>query len=678
MTQNVISIFGFLISYGLNIEELTGSSSIIENSIDIFSGIASYGVRFYSLNGSLIATKNEINLDSTLPSSLSTGFFFYNYNGPVLLTENLIISSFDTFSYGIRIRLFSGLMEVKNVTSFSQISIAWGIYDQIFSNVTYLQTSYKFSLTLKNEKMIANDEPQLEARIKKSGNSTIIKWHLNQNTNGKYNITNEKNNEQDAGNLSEFLEYTSSPAFGSNVYTLQFLDNNGLLFFSHNLNFTLIYPFLTSFAILNYELGSSAEVSWHINIPNHSGFLSIFQNDTEILRKNWQNENPIIFPINFINSTGTFNLSIFILQNSQFRLSDTILVTIHDKIFPSLLSSLNFRYSYNLTNFPLNWTAFDLSGGGNYNVSFNETIIASGSWVSDTNISIPITNLNFGENELKLIIFDKSSNKVEHLITIELYDNILPILSENSTVFHYEKGSTSNSIILNVTGRHLEIITAQLRDQTETLIENSKIITSASAILILKFFLPEGLVQNMNYTIYISDDSNEDFVIHEVQVIVHECLSLKVRKSPNDALKPIKLTNNSFLSWEVCGIKLKSFTIFINGASDKVSKIDGEVYTINYTLGHLNLGNYNVTLVVFDSTMNNIVDQVLIEIVNANTNRIQPTGTSISSESLNPNQITTRTLFDNPVFITLIIIFLAIVIAYFVVKKEPNNRPPFY
>ena len=324
-------------------------------------------------------------------------------------------------------------------------------------------------------------------------------------------------------------------------------------------------------------------------------------------------------------SLGSHVVTIKILDNGGYQLSDSVVVSVVDTRFPLVGFIGGFQYELGSTGNSLTWYPSDASPDS-YSVYRNGTLIDSNSYTNATTVSISLDGLTLGTYNFTILVNDTSGNQVSDTVFVSIVDTTSPDLNTINDV-QFEFGSTGYVLTWDPRdsspGSYLvyqDGVNIESNPYTNTTIVNISL---------------DGLsAGTYNYTIVANDTSGNlisDTVI--VTVYVADLISPDL-SSPNDIQYVEGSTGNSII-WNVGDQYPNVYNITMNGTLylDTTIWVNG---SISLNVDGLSVGTYVFVINVFDGYGNFASDEVTVTvsslITSVPTTSQRPTlGTSISN-----------------------------------------------
>ena len=258
------------------------------------------------------------------------------------------------------------------------------------------------------------------------------------------------------------------------------------------------------------------------------------------------------------------------------------------------------------SNVNIEWDVFDYYPT-TYTLTKNDVEIDSGTWTSGVNISTLIDSNSLGDLTYNLTIEDALGNHSSEVVKVTIVDTTAPSI-EPIVNLQVELGSTSNVISWKGT---------DLAPNNYTLYRNGTIIDTgfwASGTNNSRDI--DGLsVGAYNYTILIFDQSG-NYDLKTFYVTVVDTTNPQITK-PTEPRFEYGVSGAS-VDWNAFDFDPATYNAYLNG-----SLIDSGSWNtqnpIQINLGPLEIGQYNLTLVIFDQSGN--IDQASIIFVVSDTTK---------------------------------------------------------
>jgi large repetitive protein len=375
------------------------------------------------------------------------------------------------------------------------------------------------------------------------------------------------------------------------------------------------------------------EIFWTIYDTNPSHYI-IYQNGLQIEFNDWIDmEEGIFLNIDGLVVNATHNFTIIIFDAAGNSNTHSIYISVVDTTSPELLfSTEDFSYEVGSTGQSITWEFFDLSADSYY-IYLNGDLIQQDLWITNTLITLYFDGLDVGTHNISILVYDLFNNYNSHTVFVTVdQDTTPPMLQEYILLYSYEYGSTGNTLTWRVIDTNPDIY----------------------IIYINGIFVKEG-EWAFNQTVYINIDGLNlgshnitalfidiygNNASNMVEVHVIDTVKPVFTNTPENFEYVVGNTGNQ-LSWIVTDTFPNDYTIHRNGVL-----IDSGIWTsgnqISLGVDGLNVGIYNFTILVFDTSGNNASHSVFVTVINIETDGTSDENTDIETT---PTESTTE---DDP------------------------------
>ncbi|MBD3408222.1 MAG: hypothetical protein GF411_19020 [Candidatus Lokiarchaeota archaeon] len=381
-------------------------------------------------------------------------------------------------------------------------------------------------------------------------------------------------------------------------------------------------PTITSPNDCSYEYGVTGnELLWTPEDLNPDSY-AILRNGSVIRSGDWTGST-ISLNVDGLN-VGVYNYTVIVYDESENWISDTIMVSVHDNIPPSINHPADSYYEYGTVGTKIYWSPSDLNPAS-YAVLQNGTSVESGTWFGSS-ITVDVDGLAVGEYNYTVVLYDESENWISDTVLVSVQDTTSPTIN-NPSDSSYEYGSTGNQIIWD---------SDDLLPASYTVMQNGTSIQSntwdGSSITVNIDGLDIGIY---NYTISVYDQSGNS-ISDTVMVIVISSNPPSI-DSPADSSYECGTTGNEII-WTPNDLQPDSYIILQNGITVESDTWDGS--SINVDVDGLAVGIYNFTACVYDKSGNSASDTVILEVVDRTLPTIDHPVDSSYEYGITGNQIT--------------------------------------
>ena len=330
----------------------------------------------------------------------------------------------------------------------------------------------------------------------------MLIWLPENFNNGNYTITQ---NGQLLTENSYWLSKTpitlllDSLSIGNHVYNLTILDFSNT-FATDTVKITvrdttepeLITPPEVEFSITNIQrFFLWKAIDWH---PRNYQFIL----DTQLITNgSWINNHDNVLQLSN-HVVGTYNYTLIVFDHFNNNKTQTIKVTIYDKLKPVITPVANRSYELGHETLPIIWMITD-DTPDYFKVYKNDSLLLTNFWETEQILSINITNLPVGTHNYTLVAYDHRQNVASTSVFIKIEDTTAPIL-EASDDLHLQVAQTGQSI----TWRAFD-----LQADSYSLWQNSSLSQTGTWLSgeALTFSLTVTISGTYNYTLLVVDSS---------------------------------------------------------------------------------------------------------------------------------------------------------------------------
>ncbi|MHA1313322.1 MAG: FG-GAP-like repeat-containing protein [Candidatus Helarchaeota archaeon] len=370
----------------------------------------------------------------------------------------------------------------------------------------------------------------------------------------------------------------------------------------------------------NYGDAGPIYISWTFYDYNDTNAVyNITRNDTGLVNQtgSFLNGTPIQIDVSGLES-GIYFYTIGINDTYGNSVNDTVKVTVKDQTDPVLdYTPLDISYQQGAgSGKHINWSAWDQSGSGWYNITKDGLLVQNGSWTNNVNVTIDVSGLSQGVYNYLITFYDAFWNDISDLVVVTVTAPGGPPTIDNPSDIQYEMGDTGNVITWDVSDSDLDVLYIY-RNGTliQTRIWGTNWSTSTVQINI------DGLsVDVYNYTIHVIDQvSNEATDLVYVTVVDTTDPYIDVLYNGMQVSYNEGDTGNT-LTWNVTDINPGHYNITRDGL-EIMNGIwnNGTNITINIDGLNASETSYYYVIYVYDSFDNLRTDDVYVK-VNDTTN----------------------------------------------------------
>ncbi|MCE7737043.1 MAG: hypothetical protein GPJ54_19310 [Candidatus Heimdallarchaeota archaeon] len=395
---------------------------------------------------------------------------------------------------------------------------------------------------------------------------------------------------------------------GTYNFTLRLKDNSDN--FSTNTVFVTVIDTTTpeinlDQAEIAYSEGSQGNVlTWNVT-DNHPDTFQLYQNgtftgDTGV----WSNIDNLTINIDAL-PRGVYNYTLIIKDDSSNIAISTVFVYVMDTTKPDILeNSGDLVYGQGFIGNFIWWNASDNYPEG-YTVHLDGQVYTSGNWTDKEILLVNVDRLPAGEYNFTIIVWDDSNNYYSNTIIVtSVAETSLPVISMAPTDTSFIEGSTGNSLNWSVHDEFPFIYRIYING------ENTVLNLWSNYIPI--FLDIDDLELGVNNITIVIQDLSRNNVVHTVFITVQDDVSPIIVEYPNDSTYIVGSTDN-ILDLKSFDNHPSKFEVYLD-SSFYVSGNWGNLNNIIIDIDGLVIGNYNFTIIVFDSSYNSVSYDVLIAV----------------------------------------------------------------
>ena len=249
-------------------------------------------------------------------------------------------------------------------------------------------------------------------------------------------------------------------------------------------------------------------IGWMAADTNPSAY-TIYKNGTLVDIGTWASKSPIVISIDGL-TIGKYYFTLVISDLFGNSAMDTVLVTVVNTVIPYLVDLVDITYEEGTIGHKISWIATD-ADPNTYTLHKDGLIVDTGSWLSDSPITINVDGLPVGSYNYTLVVADLSGNFAKDTVIVTVITSMIPFLTSPMDIT-YEEGTIGHAIYWTATDTNPNIYTIY---QNGTKVETGSWLSVTPIIIII-----DGLTIGIyNYTIAVTDTSS-NLVIDTVTVKV--------------------------------------------------------------------------------------------------------------------------------------------------------------
>ncbi|MHA2032150.1 MAG: hypothetical protein ACW99Q_22495, partial [Candidatus Kariarchaeaceae archaeon] len=362
-------------------------------------------------------------------------------------------------------------------------------------------------------------------------------------------------------------------------------------------------PIINTPLDIQYSEDSTGNTIPWIVSDNYSGTYIIYMNDSQVQNGTWISGVSIDYNIDGLYKEN-YNLTIIAFDTSNNYIVDTVLVIVVDTTNPSyVITPSDVQYIEGASGNSLVWNTTD-KYPGNYIIYLDGSQIDTGGWLNINDISISIDGLVKGNYNYTIVVSDSSNNmaiQTTFVTVIEITPPQITFTSGNQTII---EGSIGNTINWTASDNYANMYYVYSQGS----IYSSDIWTDN----ILEIVSIDGLdIGIYNFTVLIVDESSNS-VKFTVFVTVIDTSS-PVIINDTGSLEMIVGTSDNTLLWSASDKNAGAYEIYRDGAILSTSTWISQT-EISIDLDGLSIGEYNFTIVFYDTSNNSVQSISLVSV----------------------------------------------------------------
>jgi hypothetical protein len=421
-------------------------------------------------------------------------------------------------------------------------------------------------------------------------------------------------------NLMDFGYYENNTAIELNIDGLELGKYNFTIYVNdtlslYNLKTTLIdvidstKPHIETVSVIDkYGQNSTGnEISWKITelLPDQ---YEIYRNNTLIQSGIYNNEEVITLNIDGL-SAGVYVYTFLANDTSgNFNSLNHYIEVI--EITNPVIELVIFKedYQYGTTDNEIGWQLED-EFPGNYRIFRNETIIDFGDFYNGEIIIINIDGLDYGIYNFTIVVINFYEYSSSHSVIIEVVDTLAPEIEQLDNITMIED-SIGN--ILSWTASDNDPSPGSYEIYLNGSLFEANDWFSGEAVEINIDHLLKGIY---NFTIIIND-VNANSASSTVFVTVLDLTSPELHLKPTDQVIG-ESYSTLILQWNSTDRYASNYQIYLNETKIYEGNWDNESIIEFDLLATLTLlkGFYNLTIIIFDKSQNQMVDSIIIQVI---------------------------------------------------------------
>lgn len=369
-------------------------------------------------------------------------------------------------------------------------------------------------------------------------------------------------------------------------------------------------PYILSNGDQLIEYGTTGSyVVWNLTDGNPDWYY-VYVNDVPLDDASWTNNTNLSYSLDGL-ALGIYNYTILAKDLDLNSSINSVFITIQDTISPVF----NLQETNHVINegdtVNLVWNAFDFFNS-TYILTENGMSVQSGNWSSDQNITYTTTSLYMTAdtpivNTYVITLLDASSNPLIDTITVTITDIAAPLVVSSGNI-QYEEGAQGNWIQWNVT---------DFRPSNYTLYRDGARIDSGPWS---NSYLIDENVDNLslgthNYTLLVQD-TFANYISDTILVVVVDTVDPIFVSEATNVTYSSGTTGNEKLTWFFTDNHLTNYTLFKDSISIDSGTISTTAFTVETPVGSFDIGTYNYTLLIYDSSGNSLISVVFVIVGN--------------------------------------------------------------
>ncbi|MHA2254153.1 MAG: hypothetical protein ACXAD7_27645, partial [Candidatus Kariarchaeaceae archaeon] len=352
-------------------------------------------------------------------------------------------------------------------------------------------------------------------------------------------------------------------------------------------------------------------LTWNVS-DSFPDYFEFYRNGSFIVNGTWTSLVNITLSIDgFL--YGVHNFTLYVFDKTGANISDSVLVTVYDETKPIFAGEqIPPPFEELSSDNILVWNATD-HHPDTYEILHNSTLNGgipfTGTWSSDTNISLNIDGLWKGVYNFTLIVYDEFDNNMSSSVIITVFDASGPFITDGPNLGEYNE-LDENSVSWQVNDNHPHNYTIFLNGistRNGTWVDNEEISFDLTGLdilyttynLTILVFDESGNYSNSTMLFIIVDDTKPQFSF--------------ISSSPHYP----EIGTGISLIWNSTDKYPHNYTIFHNSTLNFGQPFTGFWTTntnISLLIDGLDKGIYNFTVTVFDDHNNTNSSTIIVEV----------------------------------------------------------------
>jgi hypothetical protein len=348
----------------------------------------------------------------------------------------------------------------------------------------------------------------------------------------------------------------------------------------------------------------NATISWEV-VGNGNNYI-VFVNNSQSVNGSWFSGLAIEYSLN-TSTINQYEVALFANDSDGEFTWQNLTAIITDR--PQVLQEPTFLSSYDESGtYDLSWQFSD-NQPDIYQILLNQTLMVSDTWNATSPVNYTLDNVNKGNYSLMIIAFDQYGVNYTSTYPIVIKDTSIPQIVEKPIDQEYAYNTTLILLQLLVEDRHPNNYTVSIDDDIVQESDWTDTIT-------FTFLLRELGEYEVKFEIY---DESENVVVDFVYITI-------VDRFPPELIDYIGLSvseygTDTLLTWQFADFAPSEYQILSNHTSTILEEeIWNNNFNITYSLSDFNIGHYNITLSLWDSSDNHREVHQIISIIPIQTN----------------------------------------------------------